>query len=66
MRKNSQVDERYDRKETDSGYRFNFKSTNGQVIGTSEVYNSLASMEKGIMSVKTNAPDATVEEELSL
>ena len=65
VRKNSQVDERYDRKEVGSGYRFNLEATNGQVIGTSEVYNSLAAMEKGILSVKTNAPDATVDEKSS-
>lgn len=62
VRKNSQVDERFERKETGTGYRFNLKATNGQVIGTSEVYISLAAMEKGILSVKTNAPDATVQE----
>lgn len=62
VRKNSQVDERFERKEVPSGYRFNLKSTNGQVIGTSETYNTKASMEGGIASVKKNAPDATADD----
>ena len=50
-------------------FRFNLKAangqvilmaTNGQVIGTSEMYSSNSAMETGISSVKTNAPKATV------
>ena len=37
---------------------FNLKAGNGQVIGTSESYNSPAARENGISSVKKNAPDA--------
>ncbi|WP_446680586.1 YegP family protein [Camelimonas abortus] len=37
---------------------FNLKAANGQVIGTSELYESAASRDKGIESVKKNAPDA--------
>lgn len=33
---------------------FNLKSTNGQVIGKSQMYKSAASMEKGIRSVQNN------------
>ena len=62
VRKNSQVDERFDRTETENGFRFNLKATNGQIIGTGQAYKSLAAMEKGILSVKTNAPDAAVED----
>ncbi|WP_448833649.1 YegP family protein [Camelimonas sp. ID_303_24] len=39
---------------------FNLKAANGQVIGTSESYESAASREKGIESVKKNAPLAPV------
>ena len=39
---------------------FNLKASNGQVIGTSEMYSSATDMEKGIESVKKNAPDADV------
>ena len=42
---------------------FNLKATNGQVIGTSELYESVAARENGIESVKKNAPDAEVVEE---
>ncbi len=49
---------------TDKGgdWRFNLKAANGQVIATSQGYNSKASALNGIDSVKTNAPDAEVVE----
>lgn len=37
-------------------YQFNLEASNGQVILTSEGYNAKASCNKGIESVKTNAP----------
>lgn len=58
---NAPDDNRYERKQTASGkHMFNLKAANGQVIGTSESYESSASREKGIESVKKNAPDAQV------
>ena len=42
---------------------FNLKAANGQVIGSSEMYESTASRENGIASVKANAPDAAVVDE---
>ena len=36
--------------------------TNGQVIGTSESYESSSSRDKGIASVMKNAPDAAVSD----
>ncbi|MGV2981012.1 YegP family protein [Camelimonas sp. ID_303_24] len=58
---NAPDDNRYERKETGSGkHMFNLKAANGQVIGTSESYESAASREKGIESVKKNAPLAPV------
>lgn len=66
VRKNSPDDARYERKESSNGKPFfNLKASNGQVIGKSELYESAASMENGIESVKKNAPDALVKEELS-
>lgn len=63
VRKNSQDDDRYDRKKSSNGkHYFNLKASNGQVIGTSEMYESSSGMENGIDSVKTNAPDAPVVE----
>ena len=44
-----------------SGIKFDLKATNGQVIATSEVYESKASCLNGVESVKKNAPIANVE-----
>lgn len=64
VKKNAPIDERYDRKESSNGKPyFNLKATNGQIIGSSEMYESIASRENGIESVKKNAPDASVEDE---
>ena len=41
---------------------FNLKASNGQVIGTSEMYESTSGMENGITSVRNNAPNASVVE----
>jgi uncharacterized protein YegP (UPF0339 family) len=61
VRKNSQDDGRFDRKESSSGKpMFNLKASNGQVIGTSELYSSASSRDNGIESVKKNAPGAEV------
>ena len=63
VRRNSADDSRFDRAETKSGkYRFNLKASNGQVIGTSESYESSSSRDNGIASVKKNAPSAKVED----
>lgn len=43
-------------------YYFNLKASNGQVIGTSQMYGSDFALEKGIASVKTNAADSVVED----
>lgn len=44
-----------------TGIMFNLKASNGQVIATSEVYNSDAACRKGIESVRKNAPIAPIE-----
>ncbi len=63
VKKNSPDDARYERKDTQSGkHMFNLKATNGQVIGTSQTYESVASRDNGIESVKNNAPDAAVDD----
>ncbi|MGN6437301.1 MAG: YegP family protein [Agriterribacter sp.] len=63
VRKNSQDDSKYDRKISTNGkFYFNLKATNGQIIGSSEMYESAAARDNGIASVKTNAPSATIEE----
>lgn len=61
VKKNAKDDVHYDRKEgVNKKYYFNLKATNGQIIGTSQMYESEAGREKGIESVKNNAPDAPV------
>lgn len=61
VRKNSQDDARFDRKTAKDGSPyFNLTSTNGQIIGNSEMYSTASAMENGVESVKKNAPDAEV------
>ncbi|MXQ08397.1 DUF1508 domain-containing protein [Alphaproteobacteria bacterium GH1-50] len=64
VRKNSQIDARFDRTETKGGKaRFNLKASNGQVIGTSESYESTSARDNGIASVAKNAPDAKLDDQ---
>jgi uncharacterized protein len=47
---------KYDLKKSPSGkFMFNLKASNGQIIFTSELYNTKKSAENGIASVKKNA-----------
>lgn len=63
VRKNSQDDSKFELKEGASGkWHFNLKATNGQVIGTSQSYETESGAKNGIASVKTNALDAEVKE----
>lgn len=50
-------------KETESGISFRLLAGNNQVIGVSEVYSGRAAMEKGIESVRKNAPIANLEDQ---
>ncbi|MGV3762347.1 YegP family protein [Parapedobacter sp.] len=64
VKKNSADDNRYDRKEAKNGkFFFNLKAGNGQIIGSSEMYESAAGRDKGIESVKRNAPDAQTDDQ---
>jgi uncharacterized protein YegP (UPF0339 family) len=64
VKKNAPADERYERKVSTNGKPyFNLKATNGQVIGKSELYESVAARENGIESVKKNAPDADIDDQ---
>jgi uncharacterized protein YegP (UPF0339 family) len=44
-------------------FRFNLVATNGQVIASSESYESKASAINGIESVKRNAPNAEIDDQ---
>lgn len=50
-------------KETKTGFKFDLKAGNGEVIATSEVYSALKSAQNGAQSVKNNAPVANVEDQ---
>lgn len=63
VKKNSEEDARFDCKTASNGKPyFNLKASNGQIIGTSEMYESEAARDNGIKSVKNNAPEASVED----
>lgn len=63
VRRNAGDDARFDRIDSASGkHRFTLKAGNGQIIGTSETYESASARDKGIASVARNAPDARVED----
>jgi uncharacterized protein YegP (UPF0339 family) len=44
-------------------FHFNLVAGNGQVIATSEAYESKSAALNGIESVQKNAPDAKIEDE---
>ena len=63
VKSNAGNDARFEKKESKNGKPFfNLKAGNGQIIGSSELYETTASRDNGIESVKNNAPDASVEE----
>ena len=50
-------------KQAKTGPMFNLKARNGEIIGTSEIYNSLDACKNGIASVQKNAPVANLEDQ---
>ena len=61
VKKNSQVEARFDKKVASNGKPFfNLKATNGQIIGSSQMYANEKNMLNGVASVQKNAPDAEV------
>lgn len=46
-----------------TGFKFDLKATNGQVILTSEVYTTKAACQNGVQSIMKNAPAANVEDQ---
>tara|TARA_R110002111_G_scaffold18776_1_gene45888 strand:+ start:1206 stop:1493 length:288 start_codon:yes stop_codon:yes gene_type:complete len=64
VRANSPYDGQYDRlTSTNNKPYFVLKATNGQVIGKSELYESVAGRDNGIESVKTNGPGSVVRDD---
>jgi uncharacterized protein YegP (UPF0339 family) len=63
VKANAEDDSKYDRKESSNGKPyFNLKAGNGQIIGSSELYENEAGRDNGIASVKSNAPSADTED----
>lgn len=63
VKKNSQDSTKFETLEAKNGkFHFNLKATNGQVIGSSQMYKTVRSMTNGILSVSKNAPKAVVVE----
>jgi uncharacterized protein YegP (UPF0339 family) len=50
------------KRSTNGKYHFNLQAANGEIIATSELYESKASAEKGIESVRVNAPRAALDD----
>lgn len=48
---------------TATGWKFDLKAANGQIIATSEIYRNTAACRKGIASVAACAPAAPVEDQ---
>ena len=49
--------------EAKTGFMFNLKAGNGEIIATSQIYKSLDSCKNGIESVKKNVPNLHVEDQ---
>jgi uncharacterized protein len=64
VKKNSQDASKFEKKTAANGkFYFALKSSNGQVIGSSQMYEGEASRDNGIASVAANAPDASVDDQ---
>src|ERR1700761_5201811 len=59
VKKNAPEDKHFEKASSKNGkFYFNLKASNGQVVGKSQMYESEASRDNGIESVKKNAPGA--------
>lgn len=63
VKANAADDSLFERKTGKNGkFHFNLKSTNGQIVGSSQMYSSESGVSTGIESVKNNAPSASIKE----
>jgi len=64
VRKNSQDEDRMVKKTTSSGkFNFNVTASNGQVVGTSQTYDSESGCRNGMQSVAECSADATIDDQ---
>lgn len=62
VQSNCSMDNSYERMDSRNGkHYYNLKAANYQIFGTSQMYESARSCEKGIESVKTNGGSSTVK-----
>ena len=54
---------KFEVKQVKSGFKFNLKAGNGEIIAVSEIYTSESTCLNGVESVRKNAPEAPVEEQ---
>jgi uncharacterized protein YegP (UPF0339 family) len=63
VKRNAPDDNKYDLRIAVNGkLYFTLEATNGQTIGISELYENETGRNKGILSVKTNAPNAIIQD----
>jgi len=63
VKANASIDAHFERKTSHAEQPyFILKAANGETVGSSQMYSSAAAMEKGIESVKANAPTASVDD----
>jgi len=61
VKKNCKTEKRFEKKVATNGKPFfNLKATNGEIIGSSQMYANPTTMKNGIASVMKNAPDAKI------
>ncbi|MGN6293157.1 MAG: YegP family protein [Chitinophagaceae bacterium] len=64
VKKHAPADSNYEKKSSSNGkHHFNLKASNGQIIGSSQMYENESGRDNGIDSVKRNAPSATTEDQ---
>ena len=54
---------KFEVKQVKSGFKFNLKAGNGEIIAVSEIYTSESTCLNGVESVRKNAPEAPVEDQ---
>ncbi|NPA82237.1 MAG: YegP family protein [Epsilonproteobacteria bacterium] len=65
VKKNCQIDSRYEFKQAKNGkFFFNIKASNGQIVGTSGFFDTEEERQAAIEKLKKEAPNAPVKEEI--
>jgi len=54
---------KFEVKQVKSGYKFNLKAGNGEIIAVSEVYTTESACLNGVESIRKNAPEAAIEDQ---